>query len=100
MVVAVDRVTAVCEGVIDRFNAAVGEFYDEVDRTRGGIDGVDRYGVRRFFPLMTISIAVIICSRGDFPSATEIAKNAAEVKDYVKEKPGSCYFISRRKHSR
>ena len=100
MVIAVDKVTAVCEGVIDRFNATVPDFYNDVDRARGGIDGVDRYGVPRFFPIMTISIAVIVCSRGDFDSAVEIAKSAAEIKDYVKEKPGSSYFISRRKHPR
>jgi GGDEF domain-containing protein len=100
MVVAADKVTAVCEGVIDRFNPTVIAFYDDEDRDRGGIDGVDRYGVPRFFPLMTISIAVIICSRGDFDSAVEIARSAAEIKDYVKEKPGSSYFISRRKHPR
>ena len=49
---------------------------------------------------MTTSIAVVICGRGELTSAVEIARFAAEIKEYVKEKPGSCYFISRRKQTR
>lgn len=100
MVISAETINAVCEAVIERFSAEVGRFYNEVDLAAGGIEGVDRYGVARFFPLMTISIAVVICSREEFAAAVDIAKAAAEIKDYVKERPGSCYFISRRKHKR
>ena len=100
MIISSDHVSAVCEGVIDQFDAEVLKHYSAEDIARGGIEGTDRYGVDRFFPLMTISIAVVICGRGELTSAVEIARFAAEIKEYVKEKPGSCYFISRRKQTR
>jgi diguanylate cyclase (GGDEF)-like protein len=100
MVVQTDNVAAVCEAVIAKFGTAVVRHYSAEDVAAGGAEGVDRYGVARFFPLVTISIAVIICGRGEFDSAVEIARAAAEIKDYVKEKPGSSYFVSRRKQPR
>jgi diguanylate cyclase (GGDEF)-like protein len=100
MILSADHASTVCEAVIDLFTAEVIKHYSAEDIAKGGIEGTDRYGVDRFFPLMTISIAVIICGRGEFTSAVEIARSAAEIKEYVKEKPGSCYFISRRKQTR
>ena len=101
MVVSAETAAAVCETVIGKFDAEVVKHYNAEDRAKGGIEGFDRYGVHRFFPLMTISIAVIINDEGEFVSAVDIAKTAAEIKDYVKEKPGSSYLISRRrKHAR
>lgn len=97
MVVAADKAAAVCEAVIGKFDAEVVKHYTDEDLARGGIEGVDRYGVQRFFPLMTISIAVIVNEVGEFVSAVDIAKTAADIKDYVKEKPGSSYLISRRR---
>lgn len=93
MVVPVDRVKPVCEEVIRSFNAEVTRHYSPEDLKAGGIEGSDRYGVQRFFPVMTISIAVIVCGRDQFASAVEIARAAAKVKDRAKGKPGSTYLI-------
>lgn len=93
MVLPTDRVTPVCEAVIDSFNAEVVKHYNAQDLEMGGIEGCDRYGVQRFFPLMTISIAVIICGRDQYSSAVEIARAAAKVKDRAKGTPGSNYLI-------
>lgn len=100
MIVAPDRIPQVCEGVIDRFTEAIPAYYSPEDLERKGIDGVDRYGVRRSFPIMTISIAVLLCQKGEFDSAIEIAKAATEIKDYVKGSPGSNYLVNRRRTSR
>jgi diguanylate cyclase (GGDEF)-like protein len=100
MVVDSDRAGSVCERVIDVFDRAIPSYYSEEDRSRGGIDGVDRYGVPRWFPLMSISIAVIICRRGEYDSAVEIAQAAALIKNHVKDQPGSSYLINRRRHNR
>ena len=56
--------------------------------------------LRGNFPIMTISIAVVICSSGEFNSTVEIAKAAAEIKDHVKGLPGSNYMFNRRKENR
>jgi GGDEF domain-containing protein len=100
MVVDADRAGALCERVIDVFDRDIPAYYSEEDRSRGGIDGVDRYGVPRWFPLMSISIAVIICRRGEYDSAVEIAQAAASIKNHVKDQPGSSYLINRRRHNR
>jgi diguanylate cyclase (GGDEF)-like protein len=101
IILSADNVVTVCEAVIRAFDAEVLRHYTEEDLSRGGIEGTDRYGVQRFFPIMTISIAVIINEAGEFSTAVEIAKAAGEIKDYAKEKPGSNYLISHlRKHQR
>jgi diguanylate cyclase (GGDEF)-like protein len=97
MVVDVDSAAQVCEAVIGSFDAEVVKHYTPEDLARGGIDGQDRYGVQRFFPIMTISIAVIINEAGEYSTAVELAKTATEIKDFAKEKPGSTYIISHRR---
>jgi len=101
MVLSTANVTTVCEAVIREFDAEVVKHYTAADLARGGIEGPDRYGVQRFFPVMTISIAVIINEAGEFATSVELARTAAQIKDYAKEKPGSNYLIShRRKQTR
>lgn len=96
-VISADTAEGVCNNIIKRFAAEVVRHYTPEDLARGGIEGKDRYGVHRFFPIMTISIAVIINDSGEFATAAEIARSAAEIKDYAKEKPGSNYVISKRR---
>lgn len=100
MVVAADKAAEVCDLVIKRFDKEIRSHYSSEDLARGAIEGLDRYGVARVFPIMTISIAVVICRQGEFDSAVDIAKTAAEIKDYVKGMPESNYFINRRKNKR
>jgi len=99
-VIAADKADAVCSAILGRFDAEVVKHYTPEDLARGGIEGADRYGTERFFPIMTISIAVIINEAGEYSNAVEIAKTAAEIKDFAKEKPGSNYLINRRKKIR
>jgi diguanylate cyclase (GGDEF)-like protein len=97
MVLSTDRAAAVCEAVINAFDAEVSKHFNPEDLARGGIEGCDRYGVHRFFPITTISIAVIICGGDEFGTAVDIARASAQVKDTAKETPGSSYLISRQK---
>jgi diguanylate cyclase (GGDEF)-like protein len=100
MVVALENAVPVCETAIKMFDDEIRNHYTPEDLSRGAIDAVDRYGVPRTFPIMTISIAITICRKGEFDSAVAIAKAAAEIKDYVKSMPGSNYLINRRKVKR
>jgi len=97
MVLSTEKAAAACEAVINSFDAEVTRHFSPEDLARGGIEGCDRYGVHRFFPLTTISIAVIICGGDEFGTAVDIARASAQVKDSVKETPGSSYLISRQK---
>lgn len=86
---------AVCQSIINEFDAMVPTYYSKEDLEAGGIDGVDRYGVQRRFPLLSISIAALVCMPGDYGSAAEIATAAARIKDQVKESSGSNYVVVR-----
>jgi GGDEF domain-containing protein len=86
---------AVCQDIIADFDAMVPSCYSDEDRVHGAIHGVDRYGVPRIFPLLSISIAALTCQPGNYSTAAEIATAAASVKDRVKKSPGSNYIIVR-----
>jgi GGDEF domain-containing protein len=96
LVTSPENVEAVCEAIIAAFDGAVPGFYDLDDRELGYIEGTDRYGVTRRFPLMSISIAVVTDARRNFKSPLEIAQVATEIKEYVKSLPGSNYLVDRR----
>ena len=100
MIVASNEVDAVCQAVINAFTDEIPQFYTPEDLELGHIEGPDRYGVNRIFPIMTISIAVVMCQQGEYDSAVKIAKSAAEIKDFAKGEAGSNYFIDRRKRAR
>jgi len=100
MVVAQENIIPVCEEVIRKFDERIGTYYTPEDVARGAIKGVDRYGVPRTFPIMTISIAVVICRQGEYDSAVEIARTTAQIKNYVKGRQGSNYMINQRGKTR
>jgi GGDEF domain-containing protein len=94
MVVSADRAEPLCQALIESFDAEVVKHFSPEDLEAGGIEGCDRYGVQRFFPLTTISIAVIICGGDQYASPVDISRTAALIKDAVKEMQGSSYLIS------
>jgi len=100
MVFDQEKISVVCEEVIKKFSEGIVAHYKKEDLARGAIEGIDRYGVPRVFPIMTISIAVVICRQGEYDSAVAIAQTAAQIKDYVKGKPGSNYMINQRRKAR
>jgi len=100
MVFDQEKVPPVCEEVIKKFGEGIVAHYNKEDLARGAIEGTDRYGVPRVFPVMTISIAVVICRQGEYDSAVAIAQTAAEIKDFVKGRPGSNYMINQRRKAR
>ena len=89
-----------CREIIADFEAEIVNHYSAEDLACGAIEGIDRYGVARVFPIMTISIAVVICGKEEFSSAMAIAKAAADLKDHVKSHPGSSYMFNRRRKNR
>ena len=100
MVVPSEEAGMVCESVIERFSDKIRGHYGAEDLAKGFTEGKDRYGVKRIFPIMTISIAVLICQDGEYDSAVKIARAAVEIKEYAKEATGSNYLINRRRSER
>ncbi|MBW4054722.1 MAG: diguanylate cyclase [Proteobacteria bacterium] len=93
VIISADKAEAACKEVIRAVDAFIPAHYSEEDRCAGAIEGVDRYGVPRTFPLISISIAALVCRPGDYAQAAEIATAAARVKDHVKVSAGSNYVI-------
>lgn len=96
LITSPDEAEQVCQAIIGEFDRLIPEYYLAEDRANGFIEGKDRYGVKRRFPIMSISIAVVSDLKRSFKSPIEIAKAATEIKDYVKSLPGSNYLIDRR----
>lgn len=97
VIVTADSAEAACKAIISAVDSMVIGYYSEEDCRRGYIEGEDRYGVFRKFPLVSISIAALICRTGDYGSAAEIATAAARVKDRVKESSGSNFSVVERR---
>ncbi len=92
-VTALERVDAVCQQIIDAFDRLIPLYYDAEDRRRGYIEAEDRFGQRRRFPLMSVSVAAVICD-GRFTEHNEVSRAAAELKKRAKAIPGSKYLRS------
>ena len=89
MVVAGARVDAICGELIARFDRLIPLYYDRDERRRGHIEGQDRWGVLRRFPLMTVSIAAI--GLAGMSSFGDVATAAAGGKSLAKAVPSSAY---------
>lgn len=90
-------VDQVCGGIIRTFDCLIPWRYDEVDRDRGYITSESRRGDIENFPILTISIAVLPSSVGEFSHIGEMSKMLADLKRAAKARAGSVYMVERRK---
>ncbi len=100
LITSPEHIKDLCENIIKGFDDLITRYYSKEDLERGFVLGIDRYGVERQFPIMTISIAVVSDAHREIASPTEIAQVAAEIKDFVKTMPGSNYLVDRRRNKR
>lgn len=85
-----------CNGILNRFSAAIQEYYSEEERARGGYLSEDRQGKKVFHPLISLSLGVTRVSPGKYRSHHQIAEAAAEAKKQAKKIFGNSLFIERR----
>lgn len=88
---------AVCERFIASFDAIVPGFYDADDRARGAIASCDRAGAPCTFPLMAVSIAVVVNHDAKLAHYGEASSIASDLKKRAKAKAGSSYVLDRRR---
>jgi diguanylate cyclase (GGDEF)-like protein len=86
-----------CKRIIKAFDDIVPHFYDPEDRQRGNITSVDREGKTKVFPLMAISLAVVINTDRRISHYGEVSSIAMGLKKKAKEDPKSSYVIDQRK---
>jgi diguanylate cyclase (GGDEF)-like protein len=82
--------------VVDAFDAVVPAYYDGADRDRGGIEVVARTGGTRRYPIMTVSLGIVLSSSRPFDSPAEMASVAAEMKNVAKAVETSSWCVNRR----
>ena len=93
---APERAEPLCKALIARFDAEIVALYEHEDVRRGYISGLDRHGVLRRFPLMSLSVGVVSTRHRFFVSYEEVSQVAAEMKHVAKSKPGSSYALDMR----
>ncbi len=93
LLTAAERATEVCREIIAAFDRVIPLYYDREDRERGYIEAADRYGTRRKFPILSLSIATVLVPPGRFAQHAELARVAAEVKARAKRLPGSVHVV-------
>lgn len=91
-----DKVEDACKRIIKAFDDIIPHFYDPDDRKRGDITSVDREGNTKVFPLMAISIAVVVNTEGRLTHYGEVSSIAMGLKKKAKENPKSNYVLDRR----
>jgi diguanylate cyclase (GGDEF)-like protein len=96
-IIPADEIDNICRSVIKTFDALIPYRYEAEDRQRGCITTKSRRNELEMFPLLTISIAVVVNNNGKFEHVGELSKMLADLKTATKRKTGSNYMIERRK---
>lgn len=96
-IISADKVEPVCGNIIATFDRVIPFRYKDEDRERGWIEVQNRKGELEKFPIITLSIAVIINQKKMFKHPGEMSHMMADLKKYTKALPGSNYMIERRK---
>ncbi len=88
-----ERAKTLCDEIIAAFDRVIPLYYDREDRERGYIEAADRYGTRRRFSILSLSIATVLASPARFGEHAALARVAAELKDRAKRIPGSVHLV-------
>lgn len=92
-----DKVHLICDRIIKIFDRMIIRRYKKEDVLQGYIITTNRRGKNEKFPIMTLSIAVIVNQKSMFKHVGEISHMIMDLKCYTKTLPGSNYFVERRK---
>lgn len=93
-----ESVDALCQFVIEKFDAGIKNLYRPEDQAAGGIMAHDRSGQEKWFPFISVSLAVLDCTAQTGKDMKEISGKVAQIKQYAKSRPGSVYVRDRRKN--
>ncbi len=80
-----DRYEHIAHEICARFDARVQDHYDLQDRERGYIEVLDRQGVSRRFPPVSVSIGIATNEQRDFEHASQPVGVATEMKTFAKQ---------------
>ncbi|RJQ64811.1 MAG: diguanylate cyclase [Desulfobacteraceae bacterium] len=86
----------ICDQIIRKFDRTIPDFYDAEDRANRCILSKSRKGEPTRFPLMTVSIAVVVNDQRPELNPIQMGEIAAELKSKAKTMPGSVVVRDRR----
>jgi len=84
-----EQARLICPEIVARFDQEVPKFYSDKDLQRGFIQAKDRSGKLAKFPLLSITVAMVVDDGSRFANPLVMAEKAAELKEYAKSLPGS-----------
>jgi diguanylate cyclase (GGDEF)-like protein len=87
----------IADEITRRFDAAVPDLYDLLDRERGWIEYQERNGNKIRAEFVAVSIGIVVAEPGRYTSAAALSSRAAEVKGVAKRMPGSTWVVDRRR---
>jgi diguanylate cyclase (GGDEF)-like protein len=83
------------KALVHEFEGSVRLFYSEEHRVAGGIETTDRYGERRQFEFLTLSVALFDTAEFRIASSEDIAQRLNEIKHAAKNIRGNCLLMQR-----
>ena len=86
------------QAILEKFKAETREYYSEADQDRGGIEALDRQGNPQFFPLMSLSLGILLVEPGRFDHRQQLSSYATKAKKGAKKLGGNTYYIVDSKH--
>jgi PleD family two-component response regulator len=91
-----EHAEALANQIITAFDKGVGNLHDPEDRERGYLVVKTRAGIMDKVPLITLTVALVVCAQGRFARMAELSDVLAELKRYGKSQAGSVVARERR----
>lgn len=95
-IVPQDKFEIISKTIIKTFDSLIRLKYEDADLERGYISTRNRRGDLEDFPILTLSIAIVINRQGMFSHVGEMSKMLADLKKATKLQSGSNYMVERR----
>lgn len=92
---APESVQTICKKMVAEFEARIHSFYGPDDAKNGYFIGKNRQGIVQKYPLITVTAAIVTDDGSRFKNPLDMARVAAELKEYAKTLPGSNYVTEK-----
>lgn len=83
----------ICENILSEFRKEISRFYTPDDNARKGIEGLTRDGEKKFFPMMSLSLGVLLVAVDAFSHQQKLASFATRAKKKAKSMGGNTYAV-------
>ena len=92
-----ERAEEIAQMMIEEFDRDIRALYSVKDLKSGFIETRDRRGTLIRYPIMTLSIAIVVNDKGQLSNYAQVGEAAAELKRYAKSIAGSVYVKDKRR---